>query len=684
MTEGPRPAARFALALLLATALVASGALPDPVTAPWSTAVPVARADDLEAERAKLAQLIAQAKAKEARLAQLSQQHSALGKQLAATELAVAAVEEQVARTNLAIVDSQVQLRQLDTQLAALQARESVLRAGVADGYRVLYEQGQETGLEAFLGGDFVGWVTRESSTDLIVARLHQLGEQLRAAAAGIQARRTERRAAQAALIRQQADLARQRQDLASRQTALVTLIAQVGAAETQARTDLRTARLQVDTASLTVSQLEAEQRALAAKEAAAASAAKSSTEPPLPPPPGSSGAAAPGSVTFYGHGTDHGLGLSQWGAYGRARAGQSAAQILAHYYQGTTLGALPSGSQVRVLVVDGYAATAGSPARVYGRGGSWTLDGVNQTFPADASVALFPSGGGWQRVVRAANGSVLFQSASTGSEWIRPAGSSTLLQVEFRLSTFDTYRGSIHLAVSGSQVVAVNQVAMEDYLLGVVPAESPASWPAATLQAQAIAARSYAWYQRDAADPLFDLYDDTRSQVYLGEKYEQASTTAAVRATANQVLLSGGAVIDALFHSTDGGATENNENVFVSWSGQRLAAPLSYLRGSPDRDPNGVPYDAASPYASWRTATYTYAQLSAVFATDPRTDVGEIQSLVVTNRGVSGRLITVTLVGSSGNKTVSGPYFKYVFNVATPATDPPLWSTLFSMTPTS
>ncbi|MGZ6340323.1 MAG: SpoIID/LytB domain-containing protein [Candidatus Limnocylindrales bacterium] len=684
MSERRRSATRAALAGLLAVSLAGLTALPSslPVRLP-AVQVPVARADDLDAERAKLAQLIAQAKAKEARLADLGQQHSALSKQLAAVELSAARTEEQIAETELQIVDIQVVLQSLNGRLADLAAQEATMRQGVANGYRVLYDQGQETGLEAFLGGDFVGWITRESSTDLIVAHLRDLGAQLRVAQGETRRRLADRQAAETKLERTRVDLAARKADLAKTRQQLVQLIASVSIAESLTKVALRTARNQVATASLTVSQLEAEQKALAAKEAAASSGGVSSVIPlpagspgaNLPPPP-------PGTLTFYGRGTDHGLGLSQWGAYGRARAGQSAAQILAHYYQGTSLGSLAATAQVRVLVVDGYAATAASPARVFGRGGTWTLDGLSQTFPVDASFSLFPSGGGWQRVVKGPDGSILAQSASTGDEWVRPANAATTLQVEFRRSTFDTYRGAIHLAVSGSQVVAVDQVSMEDYLLGVVPAESPTSWPAAALQAQAVAARSYAWYQRDAADPLFDLYDDTRSQMYLGTEYEQPATTAAVRATADQVLLSGGRVIDALFHSTAGGATENNENVFVAWNGARLASPASYLRGSPDRDPSGVPYDAASPHAVWRSASYTYGQLSAVLANDPRTAVGELQSIQLTNRGVSGRLITVTLVGSGGTKTVSGPYFKYVFNVYTPASDPPLWSTLFAIQP--
>ena len=94
-------------------------------------------------------------------------------------------------------------------------------------------------------------------------------------------------------------------------------------------------------------------------------------------------------------------------------------------------------------------------------------------------------------------------------------------------------------------------------------------------------------------------------------------AATGAIIATAGQVLKSGSTVITALYHSADGGATENNENVYTSATGQIISSPISYLRGSPDRDPNGVSYDSASPHATWHTATYTWAQLSAIFATD-------------------------------------------------------------------
>jgi stage II sporulation protein D len=136
------------------------------------------------------------------------------------------------------------------------------------------------------------------------------------------------------------------------------------------------------------------------------------------------------------------------------------------------------------------------------------------------------------------------------------------------------------------------------------------------------------------------------------------------------------------MFFSTAGGWTENNENVFVSNTGVKTSSPVAYLRGVSDRRPDGSSYDSASSKATWYTASYTLTQLSAIFANDSLTNVGTISSLNLSDRGVSGRLISVTLTGSLGSKKVSGPYFKYVFNVYSPVTDPAIWSTLFDTKP--
>ena len=130
----------------------------------------------------------------------------------------------------------------------------------------------------------------------------------------------------------------------------------------------------------------------------------------------------------------------------------------------------------------------------------------------------------------------------------------------------------------SGSGFKVVNRLLLEGYLRGVVPRESPSSWPQAALRAQAVAARSYAVRGiKDQGD--FDLYCTVASQVYNGYDGEADSTNAAVKATAGVVPTSGGRPIVAYFFSTSGGHTENIENV---WGG----SPVPYLKGVSD------PYD--------------------------------------------------------------------------------------------
>jgi stage II sporulation protein D (peptidoglycan lytic transglycosylase) len=140
--------------------------------------------------------------------------------------------------------------------------------------------------------------------------------------------------------------------------------------------------------------------------------------------------------------------------------------------------------------------------------------------------------------------------------------------------------------------------------------------------------------------------------------------------------------VANALFHSTGGGATENNEFVFVSSSGKIVAGPVSYLRGSPDRAPDGTSYDAAAPFATWKTAAYSRSALDAIFDADSRTAVGASIRFDLSRRGVSGRLISVTLTGSLGSKTVSGDVFRSVFNAGRPSGDPMMRSTLVDTRP--
>ncbi len=403
----------------------------------------------------------------------------------------------------------------------------------------------------------------------------------------------------------------------------------------------------------------------------------------PAPTPTGSTALGA--SVTFYGRGWGHGVGLSQYGARGRALAGQDAAAILAHYYQGATIGTTAN-REIRVLVLEKFGATATSPLLVYGRGGEWTIDGIAAVFPADARLRVFPAASTgtttWQLIVDGAGGTVLWNTPFSGDLCVRPAANATRLQLWSKPSSYDRYRGTLRI-IATSSVNVINELPLETYLRGVVSAEMPTSWPTEALKAQTIAARSYAAVQLRPGTSTFDVYDDTRSQVYFGSLHEDPATDIVVAASAGQVLRSGSAIANALFHSTGGGATENNENAFVSSTGSKVAGPVSYLRGSSDRAPNGTAYDAASPYATWQTATYTRSQLSAIFAADSRTNVGALVALDLRDRGVSGRLISVTLIGSTGTAgKVSGDVFGAVFNAQKPSGDPILRSNLLNIAP--
>lgn len=385
----------------------------------------------------------------------------------------------------------------------------------------------------------------------------------------------------------------------------------------------------------------------------------------------------------FYGRGYGHGVGMSQYGARGRALAGQDAATILAHYYQGTTPGTTDPKRPVRVLVLHGFKSSATTPLRLFGRGGPWTIDGIAGTFPRDAQLRLRTVATGFRVTVRDAAGKLLLDQQTKSSLRVRAANvAAARIQVWSKPGSYDRYRGAIRIRATASGIDVINETELDLYLRGVVPAEMPASWPIEALRAQAIAARSYAARRVHPKTGFFDLYDDTRSQVYRGSQGEQAPTTAAVTDTAGQILRSGTTIANTLYHSTGGGATEDNENVFTSASGGIVAGPVAYLRGSPDRAPDGTSYDAGAPRSNWQTAAYTLDQLSAIFGADPRTNAGLLTSLDLSHVGVSGRLISVTLVGSLGSKTVSGEVFRDVFNAKSPAADPYMWSTLVSTAP--
>jgi stage II sporulation protein D len=179
--------------------------------------------------------------------------------------------------------------------------------------------------------------------------------------------------------------------------------------------------------------------------------------------------------------------------------------------------------------------------------------------------------------------------------------------------------------------------VPLDAYVQGVVPVESPASWPLEALKAQAVAARTYAITSTKGGTG-FEHYPDTRSQVYGGIGVEQASTNQAVAETARQVVTYQGRPVTTYFFSTSGGRTEDNENSFGG-------PPQPWLRSVED------PYDDVSPRHRWRVQMSmgsAAARLSGLVK-------GAFRGVKVIRRGASPRVVAADVVGSRGKTRVTG-----------------------------
>ena len=279
------------------------------------------------------------------------------------------------------------------------------------------------------------------------------------------------------------------------------------------------------------------------------------------------------------GGGWGHGVGMSQWGALGQARAGRDYRQILETYYRGTEMDAAPAPlrDRVRVLVADGIAkATVANVAAVF--------DGAGKRYPVpEETIATGP-----ELKLPVAEDSK--QVALPGPVTIRAAKGAFLSYGDKQ------FRGDLRLANVSGRLQLVNVVALEDYLLGVVPGEMPKDWPLAALEAQAVAARTYAVGHVVRGRP-FDLYSDWRSQVYYGVAAEAPGPTRAVTETRGEILTYDGAPAQTYYFSSSGGRTVSALDAF--------GTDVPYLVSVPD------PWDAVSPNHAWPAQLLTGAQLA-------------------------------------------------------------------------
>ncbi|MDQ3631390.1 MAG: SpoIID/LytB domain-containing protein [Actinomycetota bacterium] len=339
--------------------------------------------------------------------------------------------------------------------------------------------------------------------------------------------------------------------------------------------------------------------------------------------------------LVIKGAGFGHGVGMSQYGAYGFALKGKNYRDILAHYYTGTKLGALTSNPDVTVLLRSSRAAAFTGASRI----------GDRRLSPGKRYSVAEKAG---NVVLRSPTGRALV--AFTGPVRISGANAPIRLLGKGPNGVRDgLFRGALEFRPSGGGLLVINALDLDSYLRGVVAAESPASWPQNALRAQAVAARTYALTTSAGGNQGFSQWADTRSQVYNGVSAETPSTDTAVAATSRQIVTYLGKPIVAYFFSTSGGKTENVENGFPG------ASPRPYLKGVVD------PYDDASPKHRWGPYRYTLRQAERKLGGLVK---GRLRRIKVTERGFSPRIVSARVIGTRGVTVVNGPMLRKRFDL--------------------
>jgi stage II sporulation protein D len=329
----------------------------------------------------------------------------------------------------------------------------------------------------------------------------------------------------------------------------------------------------------------------------------------------------AEASVTWvvHGHGFGHGVGMSQYGAYGYAKHGKGYRFILDHYYPGTALGQLAGARVVRVLL-DVHGGDVGFSGATSACGMALKPSRSYEAHRVGSGVRLRNSAG---------------KPLATCGRKLRAAGNGRIA-----IAGIGTYRGALEVVPTDSDAGSLNvvdAVAVDQYVKGVIPNESPASWPMAALQAQAVAARSYALSVQVSGNG-FDLYDTTSSQVYEDIDSETARSNQAATDTKGQVLMYGGKIAQTYFSACSGGHTESVQNVF-------FGPAIPYLVGVPD------PYDYYCPLHNW-TLEFSGPKISTELA--GYLD-GRLKQIAITQHGVSPRILWARLYGTGGITKIRG-----------------------------
>ena len=206
-------------------------------------------------------------------------------------------------------------------------------------------------------------------------------------------------------------------------------------------------------------------------------------------------------------------------------------------------------------------------------------------------------------------------------------------------------YRGAIRTDLHGYAMTVVNIARTEDYLQGVVPQEMPSAWPRAAVEAQAVAARTFALANRGRHSAEgFDLCATTHCQSYGGVSAEEAGSNAAITATYGEVLTYQGKLIDAVFHTDSGGLTDSSKAVW--------GTDIPYLQPAKERETKTQPW----------TRKWTMSEFAAKLA--KKKSIGTLKKIQLTpltigksasDRSASGRVTAATFVGTKGSVRLTG-----------------------------
>ncbi|MEA2556431.1 MAG: stage sporulation protein [Actinomycetota bacterium] len=365
----------------------------------------------------------------------------------------------------------------------------------------------------------------------------------------------------------------------------------------------------------------------------------------------------SPGNFTFFGSGWGHGLGMSQWGAYGLSKKNWNHSRILEHFYSGTTVvkeANLPQ--TIRVGLTSGNATIS-----LHAAGGPVSLRTGDQN--TGHLVGKVPGGKTWTVRAVATGYKIVDQNGHTvgGSPVGGPsldlfatyASGGARVTIPQAGASYD--HGYIQFEMTGNpssrKMKLVLPIKLEDYLLGI--GEMPSSWPAQALESQVVAARSYAVYKlrhypiQSSCD--CDVVDGSNDQTYIGWNKSSGPDGArwvhAVGATDSQVVEYQHAVADTFFTASDGGHTED---IQVQWGTPQSSYP--YLAGVCDAGESVAPGD---PWLNWSKT------LSATTVTNALGLGGQLHTVAkfsAGNRGSSGRIETITAYGTNGKSaSVSG-----------------------------